>query len=248
MHWCNAQNKVVPDKFNKGYPIVHLISNRGDELVLIPFFQAIKERCSNPNLEINVVMTDVDNFGWNAFSRVFGDCTQLLCKQHVKRAWINKIPLCWSQQLQEELYQTSEVILQKETSIEIFLEVILEETSIAIFEKMLVRFLREYENFAQKFVNYFASIYVSKPVKWVLCYRQFEHANTDINMITQSFHSKLKTFYLERMSNKRIDDLVNVLLEIEADDYSSYIRSNIRYEKGIPDAHLTALSNKKWSL
>ena len=67
-------------------------------------------------------------------------------------------------------------------------------------------------------------------------------------MITQSFHSKLKTFYLERMSNKRIDDLVNVLLEIEADDYSSYIRSNIRYEKGIPDAHLTALSNKKWSL
>ena len=83
-------NTVVPDKFNKGYPVVHLISNREDELVLIPFFQAIKERCSNPNLEINVVMTDVDNFGWNAFSRVFGDCNQLLCKQHVKRAWIKK--------------------------------------------------------------------------------------------------------------------------------------------------------------
>ena len=41
-------NLVVPDEFNKAYPVAHLICNREDELVLIPFFQAIKERCSNP--------------------------------------------------------------------------------------------------------------------------------------------------------------------------------------------------------
>ena len=139
-------NLVVPDEFSKGYPVAHLIRNIEDELVLIPFFQAINERCSNRNIEINAFMTD-DNSGWNAFSRVFGDCTQLLCKWHVKRAWGNKIPLCGSKQLQEEVYQT--------------LEVILEETSIETFEKMLVGFLRKYEDICPKCVYYFKNTYVS---------------------------------------------------------------------------------------
>ena len=203
-------NLVVPDQFNKGYVLAYLTCNGEDELVLIPFFQAIKERCFNPNLEINAVMTGNDNSGWNAFSRVFGDCTKLLCKWHVKRTWGNKIPLCGSKQLQEEVYQP--------------LEVILEETSIKTFEKMLVGFLRKYEDICPKFDNYFKNIYLSRPVKWAMCYRQFEHANTDFNMFVESFHNKLKTFYLERMPNKRIDDLINVLLEIEADDYWSHER------------------------
>ena len=89
---------------------------------------------------------------------------------------------------------------------------------------MLVGLLRKYEDICPKFVNYFKNTYVSRPVKWAMCYRQFEHANTDTNMFVESFHNKLKTFYLERMSNKRIDDLINVLLEIEADDYWSHKR------------------------
>ena len=55
-----------------------------------------------------------------------------------------------------------------------------------------------------------------------MCYRQLEHVNTGTNMFVESFHNKIKTFYLERMPNKRIDDLINVLLEIEADDYWSH--------------------------
>ena len=46
-------------------------------------------------------------------------------------------------------------------------------------------------------------------------------------MFDELFHSKLKCFYLERMPNKRIDDLVNVLLEIEADDYWSHKRRTV---------------------
>ena len=127
---------------------------------------------------------------------------------------------------------------------------------------MLVGFLRKYEDICPKFVNYFKNTYVSRPVKWAMCYRQFEHANTD-TMFVESFHNKLRTFYLERVPNKRIDDLINVLLEIEADDYWNHKRrivyldvpkkdidSDIRYERGIniPDAHMTALSKSKWSV
>ena len=54
-------NLVVPHEFNKGYAVAHLKCIRKYELGLIPFFQALKERCSNPSLKINVVMTDDDN-------------------------------------------------------------------------------------------------------------------------------------------------------------------------------------------
>ena len=63
-------------------------------------------------------MTDDGNSGWNAFSRIFEDRTQPLRKQHVKRAWRNKILLSGSKQLpEEEVYRTLEVNLE-ETSIE----------------------------------------------------------------------------------------------------------------------------------
>ena len=192
-------------------------------------------------------MTDDDNSGWNAFSRVFGDCTQLLYKWHVKRAWGNKITLFESKQLQEEVYRA--------------LEVILEETLIEIFEKWLVGFRRKYEHICPKFAHYFKNTYVGRPAKWDTCYRQFEHANTDTYMFLESFHNKRKNFYLKRMPNKRIDDLINVLLEIEGDNYSSHKRrivyldvpkkdtdSDIRYEINIPDAHMTTLSKRKWSV
>ena len=62
----------------KGTPLV--ISYRDDGLVLIPFLQAIKQRSSNPNLQINPIMTDDGNSGWNALSRIFEDRTQPLRK------------------------------------------------------------------------------------------------------------------------------------------------------------------------
>ena len=196
---------------------------------------------------MNAVMTDDDNSGWNAFSRVFGDCTQPLCKWHVERAWGNKIPLCGSKQLQEEVYRA--------------LEVILEETSIETFEKVLVEFLRKNEIISPKFVHYFKNTYVGTPVKWAMCYRQFEHVNTGTNMFVESFHNKIKTFCLEQMPNK--DDLINVLLEMEADDYWSHKNrmvyldvpkkdtdSDIRYERGINihGVQMTTSSKSKWSV
>ena len=114
----------------------------------------------------------------------------------------NKIPLCGSQQLQE-VYQT--------------LEVILEETLIETREKMLVGVLGKYKYICPKF--FYTSRALSRPVKQAMCYRQFEHTNADTNTLVESFHSKLKTFYPKGMSNKQIDDLIKVLLEIEADYY-----------------------------
>ena len=56
-----------------------------------------------------------------------------------------------------------------------------------------------------------------------MCYRNFDHANTDTNMFVESFHNRLKTFFMQRKINKRIDDLVILLLDIEEEDYWRYV-------------------------
>ena len=63
------------------------------------------------------------------------------------------------------------------------------------------------------------------------------------------------------MSNERIDDLINILLEIKAGDYWSHktrivyfdvpkkdIDSDVTYERriNILDGHMAPLSNSKW--
>ena len=65
-------------------------------------------------------------------------------------------------------------------------------------------------------------------------------------MLVESFHNKLKTFYFQWLSNKQIDDVIDVLLEIEVDYYWSHkniivslnvptkdIGRDIRYEREI---------------
>ena len=123
--------------------------------------------------------------------------------------------------------------------------------------------LGKYNYICPKFVSYFKNTCASIPIKWIICYKQFEHVNIHTNMLAESFHNKLKTFYLQRMSNKQIDDLINVLLEIEADYYWSHkkisvclnvpkkdIDRDIRiWERNkYSDIHMTALPNSKWSV
>ena len=84
-----------------------------------------------------------------------------------------------------------------------------------------------------------------KTVTAILANNKF-HVNIHANMLVESFHNKLKTFYLQWLSNKQIDDVIDVLLEIEVDYYWSHkniivslnvptkdIGRDIRYEREI---------------
>ena len=51
---------LVPDEFGKGYPVAHLISNRENEDVMKLFFEAVKERVGN--LDVNAFISDDDNY------------------------------------------------------------------------------------------------------------------------------------------------------------------------------------------
>ena len=46
-------------------------------------------------------------------------------------------------------------------------------------------------------------------------------------MLLESSHNKLKIVYMDRRPNKRLDDLIKLLLKIEEDDYRRHKRDNI---------------------
>ena len=80
-------------------------------------------------------------------------------------------------------------------------------------------------NIFLNFVSYFnKASYLNRCHQWVMCYRNFSHVNTDINIYLEAFRSRLKTFYMDRKPIKRVDDLLHMLLEIEEDDFWRYKR------------------------
>ena len=56
-------------------------------------------------------------------------------------------------------------------------------------------------------------------------------------MLVESFHNRLETFYMNRRPNRRLDDLVMLLLEIENDDYLRRRKSSTYKESHLSNAH-----------
>ena len=93
-------------------------------------------------------------------------------------------------------------------------------------------------------------------------YRNFEHPNTDTNMHVESFHNVLKTYFMEIKPNKRVDDLLNVLLTYEEDTYWRHkgekiyatkhqsANNNSRHTRGIAivDEDLTIVNETTWKV
>jgi hypothetical protein len=94
-----------------------------------------------------------------------------------------------------------------------------------VFEKLYEAFLNKF-NEEQQFMTYFFNYYGSRKEKWVFCYRN-KHLDVNTNMYLESFHNKLKTLYMNRKQNKRIDRLLEILLEIEKHYYIEYERKTM---------------------
>ena len=76
---------LVADEFGERYPVAWCISNREDKVVLIAFFEKLREKCGS--IKASWLMTDMAEQYYSAWSTVFAPGTQkLLCTWHVDRA------------------------------------------------------------------------------------------------------------------------------------------------------------------
>ena len=156
------------------------------------------------------------------------------------------------------------MIPDKQLQSEVFinLEVLTEEKNLAKFWSMSVKFKESYKNKCKEFVEFFDTHYLNRSANWAMSSRQFAHAKTDTNMYIESFHNRLKTFYMNKRLNKRLDDLIKILLIIEEEDHWRH-RKQMLYESGrnmqkqtsrhkrgikIKDIDVEQVSESKWNI
>ena len=193
---------MVVDDFGEGNPVAFMISNREDEIALREFFTAIKSRLpQDVQFSASHIMIDDAGQYFNAWQAVFGSAEKKLCTWHLDRSWRRGVK-----------QHVSNAVLQLE--VYHMLRTLLQELNSDDFEKDLSVFMQHIQSVAPTFATYFRP-YCNRKSEWAFCYRIGIQANT--NMYVESFHNVLKSAYMERKANRRVDSLVSILLKIARD-------------------------------
>ena len=97
------------------------------------------------------------------------------------------------------------------------IRVLMEESDVDNVKFMLDRPLQQQNESraTEEFAKYFITDYVPRAEQWATCFRK--SANISINMYVESFHRTSKYVYMKGRINKRIDNLIHVLIKISRD-------------------------------
>lgn len=90
----------------------------------------------------------------------------------------------------------------------------MQEVDEAAFQRYLPSVIDHVKQFAPRFSTYFVP-YCSRAEEWAYCYRKDTNANT--NMYVESFRNVFKSAYTKRKANRRVDNLLHILLKIARD-------------------------------
>ncbi|KAJ1528131.1 hypothetical protein ONE63_008045 [Megalurothrips usitatus] len=202
---------MVVDENRRGWPVAHLITSKSDGNTLKFFFQTLKSCCDD--VPLNCVITDDDPALINAMEAGFSErLRHLLCKWHViknlKENLRSKVP-----------HDLVEIMLSE-------MKVILNAESESLFLKLKDGFINKYKSNpdASKYMSYLNSYYWPRAQKWAMFFRNFPHAEVNTTGHIESFHSRLKRVHLKRKVNKRLDDLINILYDVEWQDYCTRLQ------------------------
>ncbi|XP_065205568.1 uncharacterized protein LOC135835309 isoform X1 [Planococcus citri] len=217
-------NLVISDCFGRGYPVGHFITNSMTYEVLRSLFSNIMTQ--HPDLSVSYIMTDDDPALYKAAMDVFGKGNKklrhLLCKWHIERAWTKQLGVKIKNQIVRELvYKDLKklLLLRRRDQFKKFQKSFIEKYSQS----------RHTKAFAEYYEKYYSN--EERVKKWAFCYRTFWHFKTDTNMLVEAYHNELKTHWFKRCPNRRLDDLLDTLLAIEA---NKYLQNFYKKEVGMP--------------
>jgi len=197
---------VVKEDQGKGYPVSHLITSNVDSIVLTAYFKELQKR--NPTLKVKFAMSDDDNATRKAFKDAFGeDVRTMFCYWHLREAW------------KRNLKRIKDLVARD------IINSLLKATLTARREeeyKEILHLLKTLFPNCEDFMQYFESYYLPKDEDWARCHRNFYHDGVDTNMLLESFHNLIKTVYLLRKQNWRVDTLLVLLSDIEVDFWLRY--------------------------
>ncbi|XP_054278526.1 uncharacterized protein LOC128996980 [Macrosteles quadrilineatus] len=207
-------NLLIVDEKKRGWPVGHFITNRSDERCLELFFKALKSKI--PQLDINCVITDDDPKLINAIEKGFEEeLRHILCLWHLTRNFKKQLREKAPRDLIPEMFVSLKLMIEAKTYSE--------------FEQYSDAFLSKFKDEAPDFVSYLKQYYLTEPrkQKWAKCHRNFYHGEVDTTNYIESFHNRLKTTYMERKPNRRLDTLIQLLITISEDDSWSRKRNDL---------------------
>ena len=200
-----------------------------DKYILIDFLMAIRENVGP--IRPCWVMTDDAEQYYSAWVAVFGlGPHKLLCTWHVDRAWRGAV----------------NTIRDKETAALVYhnIRVLMEEGDENKFKTLLHKTMAQLGDSQATvgFAKYFNTHYVKRVEEWAACYRKSANINT--NMYVESFHRILKYVYMKGCINKRIDNLIHILIKVSRD--KAFERLS-KMEKGKISDRLSTIRKRHWA-
>ncbi|XP_054265184.1 uncharacterized protein LOC128988036 [Macrosteles quadrilineatus] len=241
---------MVVDDNRRGWPVAHLVTNKSDAATLKFFFKGLSERIEDPS-RINCVITDDDSAIINGIEAGFSSpMRHLLCRWHVIKNLKDNVRTKVPKDLFEDVFSEIRVLMNIE--------------DLNMFEDLCEGFLKKYEekDKTAKFITYFRQHYLNRTEKWAMCHRNFPHAQVNTTGHVESFHNKFKKMYLKRRVNKRLDDLITMLRNLEWEDHCNRQREALvgfspipqhigeRHQKSlaIPDEALVEILANTWEI
>ena len=140
---------LVIDEYGEGIPVVWVITNREDALLLLEFLKEVKKR-TGPLTPQWFMSDDADQY-FNAWRGVFGEngTIKILCSWHVDRAW--------RAALHEHITDT-----KNKVEIYHFLRLLLTKNQESDFQVLLQQFLTFIATREERFHQYFKAEYCTR--------------------------------------------------------------------------------------
>lgn len=226
-----------------GVPVAYLFTNDHSAEPLVEWFHEFKDRNLNP-VKVTIDASLPED---NAIQSVLGENVSVqYCTWHVRRAWSSqlkgRVTAASSQQEEDndEENEEQEVDQQNDednstakairSQMNGQLEELMYEVDVEAFQQKLATFEATWSSQQPSFWNYFRRYWIQgeKYLRWAKCYQPAIYTNMETNNYVESWHNQLKTTYLHRRRNHRLDFLIYILVNVIEPDmkWKKHIREN----------------------
>lgn len=202
---------VVNPVTNQGVPVCFFITDAETSTVIAQWFKWVQEAVGE--LSVNQIMIDCSQTEVAAIRQAFGSSVSiLLCHWHIKRSWEkhlkSKVKVALS---------TGKDTTKEQDAVRAAMNRIMRATTVEACENEFQQFKAMYSVCYKTFFDYFEGTWYSRKHLWVNAYRP--DARFDTNNYIESYHNQLKTFWLGRRRNRRVDRLVHTLSHAVISNY-----------------------------
>ncbi len=187
-----------------GAPVSYMLTNNHSRLPISIWLSGLKDIGMRPKrITVDCSIPEI-----NSINSVFRySATIQLCLFHVTRAWNKNI----KDKIKGDSPESNKILWG----------IIMGELKSLMYEKIILEFEKKLECFLEKwrdhteFINYFKREWTEeeKTKMWSAAYQPEIFTNMATNIYIESWHNQLKSIYLKRRRNRRIDRLIYILTE-----------------------------------